>query len=177
MCFKCDPLSATLTFSSMDSNDQERRVVTRRSGICCLCGVRLPSPWGMEPRTPMTPHLCQEPSHRRSSKRRHYLQETLQGWCSTFLVPGFSGYSGKENPKREICREQKCMCAKSLQSCPTLCDPMDSSLLGSSVHGILQARLVEWVAMPSSRGSSQPEDPTSLLSSAWAGGFFTTSTT
>ena len=48
--------------------------------------------------------------------------------------------------------------AKSLQSCPTLCDPMDCSLPGSSVHGILQARILEWVAMPSSRGSSQPRD-------------------
>ena len=38
------------------------------------------------------------------------------------------------------------------QACPTLCDPMDSSLPGSSVHGILQARILEWVAMPSSRG-------------------------
>ena len=46
------------------------------------------------------------------------------------------------------------MPAKSLQSCPTLCDPMDYSLPGSSVHGILQARILEWVAMSSSRGSS-----------------------
>ena len=37
--------------------------------------------------------------------------------------------------------------AKSLQSCPTLCDPIDSSLLGSSVPGILQARTLEWVAI------------------------------
>ena len=37
-------------------------------------------------------------------------------------------------------------CAKSLQSCPTLCDPMDCSLPGSSVHGILQERILEWVA-------------------------------
>ena len=44
-------------------------------------------------------------------------------------------------------------------SCPTLCDPMDCSLPGSSVHGILQARILEWVAMPFSRGSSQPRDP------------------
>ena len=44
--------------------------------------------------------------------------------------------------------------AKSLQSCPTLCDPIDSSPLGSSVSGILQARILECVAMPSSRGSS-----------------------
>ena len=42
------------------------------------------------------------------------------------------------------------------QSCPTLCDPMDCSLPGSSVHGILQARILEWVAMPSSRGLPNP---------------------
>ena len=38
--------------------------------------------------------------------------------------------------------------------CPTLCNPMDCSLPNSSVHGILQARILEWVAIPSSRGSS-----------------------
>ena len=48
------------------------------------------------------------------------------------------------------------MRAHSLLSCLTLCDPMDCSLPGSSVHGILQARILEWVAMPSSKGSSQP---------------------
>ena len=51
-----------------------------------------------------------------------------------------------------------CACAKSLQSCPTLCDPIDQRLPGCSVHGILQARVLEWVAMSSSRGSSQPRD-------------------
>ena len=45
---------------------------------------------------------------------------------------------------------------KLLQLCLTLCDPMDCSLPGFSVHGILQARILEWVAFPSSRGSSQP---------------------
>ena len=40
----------------------------------------------------------------------------------------------------------------------TLCDPVDYSLLGSSVNGILQARMLEWVAMPFSRGSSQSGD-------------------
>ena len=40
--------------------------------------------------------------------------------------------------------------AKSLQSCPTLCDPMDCSPPGSPVHGILQARTMEWVAISSS---------------------------
>ena len=42
------------------------------------------------------------------------------------------------------------------QSCPTLCDPTDCSLPGSSVHGILQARILEWVAIPFSRGYSYP---------------------
>ena len=44
------------------------------------------------------------------------------------------------------------------QSCPTLCDPMDYSPPGSFVHGILQARILEWVAILFSRGSSQPRD-------------------
>ena len=44
------------------------------------------------------------------------------------------------------------------QSCPTLCDPMDCSLPSSSVHGILQARILEWVAISFSRGSSRPRD-------------------
>ena len=44
------------------------------------------------------------------------------------------------------------------QSCPTLCDPMDCSPPGSSVHGILQPRILEWVDIPFSRGSSQPRD-------------------
>ena len=48
--------------------------------------------------------------------------------------------------------------AKSLQSCPTLCDPMDCRLLGFSVHGILQARILERVAISSFRGSSRPRD-------------------
>ena len=51
-----------------------------------------------------------------------------------------------------------CVCAKSLKSCPTLCDPMDCSLTGSSVHGILQARILGWTAVSYSSGSSQPRD-------------------
>ena len=54
---------------------------------------------------------------------------------------------------------------------PTFCDPMDYSLPGSSVHGIFQARILEWVAMPFSRGSSQPRDQTRV--SHIAGRLFT----
>ena len=65
-------------------------------------------------------------------------------------------------------------CAKLLQSGPTLCD-LDCSPLVSSVYGILQARILEWVAMPSSRGSSRPRDWTCVsCGSCIAGGFFTT---
>ena len=48
------------------------------------------------------------------------------------------------------------MHAKSLQLCLTLCDPVDYILPGSSVHGILQARILEWVAMPSSGDLPNP---------------------
>ena len=56
-------------------------------------------------------------------------------------------------------------------SCPTLCNPVDSSPPGSSVHGILQGRILKWVAIPFSRGSSQPKDRTQV--SSIAGRFFT----
>ena len=70
------------------------------------------------------------------------------------------------------------LCAKLLQSCPTLCDPMDCSPPGSSVHGILQAKILEWVAIPFSRVSSWCRDQTYIsYISALAGEFFTTSAT
>ena len=78
------------------------------------------------------------------------------------------------------------MYAKLLQSCLTLCNPVDYSLSGSCVHGISQARILEWVATSFSRGSSRPRDRTwvspalqadSLPSPVLPGGFFTTSAT
>ena len=56
------------------------------------------------------------------------------------------------------------------QSCPNSCDPMDCSPPDFSVHGILQARILEWVAVPFSRGSSQLRDQTHVF--RFAGGFF-----
>ena len=62
----------------------------------------------------------------------------------------------------------ECVHAKSLQSCPTLFNPIDCSPPGSSVQGILQARILEWIAMPSSRASvrlipqSTPHSPREL---------------
>ena len=83
-----------------------------------------------------------------------YIEETQQASSSTTVL----------TPLRNFCR---CSVA---QSCPTLCDPMDCSPPGSSVPGILQARVLEWVAMFSSRGSSQSSDRTH--DSCIAGGFF-----
>ena len=62
-------------------------------------------------------------------------------------------------------------CCSVTQSCPTLCNPIDCCLPGSSVHGILQARILERVAIPFSTGSSQPRDQTWV--SCVASGFFT----
>ena len=59
------------------------------------------------------------------------------------------------------------------QLCPTLCDPMDCSLTGSSIHGIFQARILEWVAISFSRGSSRsPGTEHASVSPALTGGFF-----
>ena len=71
-----------------------------------------------------------------------------------------------------------CVCVLDTQLHLTLCKPMDWSPPGSSVHGILQTRMLEWVASPFSRGSSRPKAGTApLMSLALAGGFFTTGAT
>ena len=76
----------------------------------------------------------------------HFFSISLFGYGMHFLARGL------------IQSVLHCTCAQSLQSCPTLSDLMDYNPPGSSVHGILQARILEWVAMPSSRGSSQSQD-------------------
>ena len=88
-----------------------------------------------------------------------------------FFLVMLSSLSPNEDDLKNACclcaelKEVKlssCMHAKSLQSCPTLCDPMDCSPPGSPVHGSLQARILEWVAMPFSSGSSWPRDWTRI---------------
>ena len=67
----------------------------------------------------------------------------------------------KQRPRRNsINRWRKVKESEVSQSCLTLCDPMDCSLPDSSVHGIFQARVLEWIAISVSRGSSQPRDRT-----------------
>ena len=62
--------------------------------------------------------------------------------------------------KKVVVVKSWCVRAKSLQSCPTLCHPMVCSPPGSTVYVILQARILEWFALPSSRASSWPRDQT-----------------
>ena len=68
----------------------------------------------------------------------------------------------------------ECVRPKLFQLYPTLCNPMDCSLQGSSIHGILQARILEWIAMPSSRGifPTQGLIPHLLCLLQWQAGFF-----
>ena len=102
--------------------------------------------------------------------------------CEDCLL--FSGHT--ETPELRLCQGSGCSgfavepgllglgwwCCLVAKLCLNLCDPMDCSPAGSSVHGILQARILEWVARPSSRGSSQPKDRFCL--SCTAGRLFTT---
>ena len=96
--------------------------------------------------------LCFHLKSGRSQSSTHFLCTPLSsdakftGWWLEFSIKYFKMF-----PLPEHCAWE---CAKSLQSCLTLCHPMDCNLPGSSVHGIFQARILEWVAMLSSRGSS-----------------------
>ena len=90
----------------------------------------------------------------------------MTDFYTPFTVTRFSPSVGLRL-KAEMRFNCACVHAKSLQSCPTLCDPMDNSLPGSSVHGILQARILEWVTMPSSRDLPDPGiKPTSPVASS-----------
>ena len=101
-----------------------------------------------------------------------------QGPCSEILPfppPPWAGRAvirASETSRWGVC---VCVCVCAVPSCSVVSyslQPKDCSPPGSSVHGILQARILEWVAMPSSRGSSQPRNRIQV--SCIAGRFFTT---
>ena len=98
----------------------------------------------------------------------HHLHVMLK---SVNLVVTSALYGGCESSSWIWCA---CWCLV-IQSCPTLCGPMDWSPWDCSAHGILQARILETVAISLSRGSSQPRDQ--MYVSCIAGGFFTSSAT
>ena len=81
---------------------------------------------------------------------------------TSLTSPALAGGFFTTSTTWETCRCAP-MHAKLLQLCPPFCSPMDWSLPSSAVHGILQARILEWIAMPSFRGSSLPRNGTSLF--------------
>ena len=83
----------------------------------------------------------------------------------------FQRSSHQELPVAAFSNSGLILLAKLLQSCLPLCDPMDCNPPGSSIHGIVQARILEWLAISFSRGSSQPRNQTQV--SHTGSGFFT----
>ena len=88
-------------------------------------------------------------------------------------IPPTFGFSRVEFHLSPLLCVSMCACSVT-QSCPTLCDPMDCSLPGASIHGISKARILEWVVISSSRGSSQSSmGGTHISCISNAGGLFT----
>ena len=85
-------------------------------------------------------------------------RQVISIWKTQQPQPGICEPSGSEDVESSTWRGVGRAPAKSLQSCPTLCDPVDCSPPGSSVHRSLQTRILEWVAISSFRGSSQPRN-------------------
>ena len=120
---------------------------------------------------------CSEPLWARGGRvgsraaESHLLQEgSRKGLCRTrkgIWLPSdlFSGCAAQSVSHSRwihlLFRQVKCVCSVASGIC-NLCDPMDCSPSGSSVRGILQARILEWVATPSPRGSSWPRDRTHI---------------
>ena len=144
----------------------------------CLEPTRLLCPWDL-------PDKHTEVGFHNLTQETFLIQELkpyllcLLHWqvCSLPLAPPgkanyFSNYSPKDWNHISCCLVTAAAAAKLLQSCPTLCDPIDGSPPGSSTPGILQARILECVAISFSRRSSWPKGPIHI--SCLADGFFTT---
>ena len=138
----CRAASWTWLFEIGSPTPRSTLAISRAGGPCRCRGSSSDPPPLWLPQTPIPEWSFPYQSSQWCHPQRHL---TFLSWgflfCKHFL--GFS-----------------CVHAKLPPSSLTLCDPMNCSPPGSSVHGIFQARILEWVAMPSSRGSSQPRDRT-----------------
>ena len=147
----------------------------------CICPSQSPTPF-----SPLcVPKRCiggesapllPLPPHRYSVS--HFAWYHVSMWCQELQQPPCDHEETVETPKdgrikrkgNRFLEDMTVLCLVT-QLCPSLCDPMDCSPPGFSVHGILQVRILQWVVMPFSRGSSQSRDRTQVFHTA--GGFFT----
>ena len=129
-----------------ESSLQNIRMSVFFSASCLACGISVPQP-DIEPEPP----ALEMPSPNLWTIRK--VPGCLCSY-STFLVLIISCL---------VSHLHMWCCCLVAKSCPTLCTPMDCSPPGSTVHGILQARLPEWVVISSSRASSQPRDQTHIF--------------
>ena len=86
------------------------------------------------------------------------LEKGMANSLTTYLLTPSLDWTGESFTSRVRIASKLCVSPNFTCHGETLCDSMDCSPPGSSVHGILQTRSLEWVAMPSSRGSSRPRD-------------------
>ena len=104
---------------------------------------------------PKQPHLKEKPPMIREGKKLAQGHTAREAAVQFGLKPRQSGSIA--------CMFHHLLSHAVAQSCPTLCDPTDCSLPGSPVHGTFQVRILEWIAISSSRGPSQPMDQTHLF--------------
>ena len=129
-------------------------------------GVSAPNHWTNHQGSPCLCLLINKSSRDRGNKM---MEESVD--MEYMSLPGYLRTKSSRRVILMVLYVCACMHAKSLQLCLTLCNPMDCSQPGSSVHRVLQARILGWVAMPFSRGSSWLRDWNWV--SCIAGKFFT----
>ena len=118
------------------------------------------SGWGIK-----IPHApCCSQGKKKGGKWTHKGKSAEKTIAGIFSLTWFTKFPWPEKqfPHVELRWKEKVKWSEVAQSCPTLCDPMDCSLPGSSVHGIFQARVLEWIAISFSSGSSRPRDGTQV---------------
>ena len=158
----CDPVDCDLTSFSvrrflqariLESIGQYWLSYLLEHYIFCCPGCQLPWVPGAS-RTPETQQVAPFPGANPSSPAQPQEQTSMDDSHAEVEI------KPQLKPRGSVAKEGRK--GKVAQSCPTLCDPMDCSLPGFSVHGIFQVRVLEWVAISFSRGSSWPRDRTQV---------------
>ena len=151
-----NPLKTRQRLVSAGIADRNFRQIVQVILILGLLRHKLSTPPALLARPTHTQHFHAETDTEEKEEVKVWTLNPQGGAPALMLT---SPVAGREQPLAEL-QPCCCSCFSVTQPHSTLCDPMDCSLPGSSVHEFLQARILEWVAMPSSRGSTQPGDQT-----------------